>query len=66
MAVVGSQVRAPIEFDERHSDLRVKERYSDMIFFARASGVKAESSDDLEMFGRGMLQDREDEGKFGH
>ena len=66
MAIVGGQVRAPIEFDERHGDLRVKERYSDMIFFTGASGIKAESADDFKMFGRSVLKDRKDESKFGH
>ena len=45
--------------------MRVKEGYGDMVFLARASGIKAKSADDLEMLRRGVLKDREDERKFG-
>lgn len=58
------QVKAPIELEERHSHLRIKERDSGLIFGSGSSGVKAESADDFKMFGRGVLKDSEDEFKF--
>lgn len=65
MAVEDGQVEAPVEFEERHSDLRVKKSDSGLILGGGTSGIEAKSADDFKMFGRCVLKDREDEGKFG-
>lgn len=65
MAIEDGQVEAPVEFEERHSDLGVKKRDSGLVFSGRTSGIKAKPADDFKMFGRGVLKDGEYELEFG-